>query len=147
MNFVMEMWSGASPGGSQSYSRPFPTSTSFCIMPPPSNVTNIAAPREITPIAARGFAEGGFTFGAISLISHLALTPTNRIYRGLTVQFKVFIQLSAIMLGGCIFAEKRVSEFNDHVRRRNRALERSNRAWNEEQEIRHRIDAEEKVGK
>lgn len=39
-------------------------------------------------------------------------------------------------LGGCIFAEKRVSEFNDSVRRRNRALERSRRAWGEEQEIR-----------
>jgi len=39
-------------------------------------------------------------------------------------------------LGGCIFAEKRVSEFNDSVRRRNRALDRSRRAWGEEQEIR-----------
>ncbi len=39
-------------------------------------------------------------------------------------------------LGGCIFAEKRVSEFNDQVRRRNRALDRSNRVWSEEQEMR-----------
>lgn len=29
-----------------------------------------------------------------------------------------------------------MSEFNDSVRRRNRALERSRRAWSEEQEIR-----------
>jgi len=54
----------------------------------------------------------------------------------LTFQFKIFIQLSAMTLGGCIFAEKRVSEFNDAVRRRNRAVERSNRIWNEEQEMR-----------
>jgi hypothetical protein len=39
-------------------------------------------------------------------------------------------------LGGCIFAEKRVSEFNDSVRRRNRALERARQAWSEEAEIR-----------
>ena len=45
-------------------------------------------------------------------------------------------------LGGCIFAEKRVTEYNDMVRRRNRALSRSARAWNEEQEIRARIEAE-----
>jgi hypothetical protein len=47
----------------------------------------------------------------------------------------MFIQISAMMLGGCIFAEKRVSEFNDAVRRRNRALERSTRVWNEEREM------------
>ena len=46
------------------------------------------------------------------------------------------MQLSAMTLGGIIFAEKNVSEFNDAVRRRNRALERSTRIWNEEQEMR-----------
>ncbi len=61
-------------------------------------------------------------------------------YRGLTVQFKVFIQISAMTLGGCIFAEKRVTEYNDYIRRRNRSLDRSARAWNEEQEIRERIE-------
>lgn len=66
----------------------------------------------------------------------------NPIYRGLTVQFKVFIQLSAMTLGGCIFAEKRVSEYNDMARRRNRALERSQRAWSEEQELRERMERE-----
>jgi len=62
------------------------------------------------------------------------------------VQFKVFIQLSAMTLGGCIFAEKRVSEYNDMVRRRNRALERSQRAWSEERELRERIDQENAAG-
>ena len=64
-------------------------------------------------------------------------------YRGLTVQFKVFIQLSAMTLGGCIFAEKKVSEYNDMVRRRNRSFERNQRIWNEEAEIRAGIELEE----
>ncbi len=115
-------------------------------MPPPSNVTNITPPDAIAPIAFNGFASGAFRFGSISIASHLALNSLHPVYRGLTVQFKVFIQLSAMMLGGCIFAEKRVSEYNDVVRRRNRALERSQRAWSEERELRERIDRENVAG-
>jgi hypothetical protein len=48
-----------------------------------------------------------------------------------------------MILGGCIFAEKRVSEFNDAVRRRNRALERNARVWNEEQEMRAALERRE----
>ena len=116
------------------------------IMPPPSTVTNIAPPEALGPIAAQGFASGAFRFGSISILSHIALNAANPVYRALTIQFKVFIQLSAMTLGGCIFAEKRVSEYNDMVRRRNRALERSNRAWNEERELRERIDKENAAG-
>lgn len=111
-------------------------------MPPPSTVKDIIPPEAIGPIAAQGFATGALRFGSISLITHLILNPLNPIYRGLTLQFKVFIQLSAMTLGGCIFAEKRVSEYNDHIRRRNRAIERSHRAWNEEQELRERVERE-----
>jgi hypothetical protein len=77
------------------------------------------------------------------MLTHLLLQPFHPVYRGLTVQFKLFIQISAMMLGGCIFAEKRVSEFNDAVRRRNRALERSARVWNEEQEMRAAMERRE----
>lgn len=115
-------------------------------MPPPSNVTNIAPPDAIAPIAARGFASGAFRFGSISVLTHIALNSVTPVYRNLTVQFKVFIQLSAMMLGGCIFAEKRVSEYNDMVRYRNRALERSQRAWSEERELRERIEKENAAG-
>lgn len=115
-------------------------------MPPPSTVTNIAPPQALTPIAARGFFSGALQFGGIAIAAHLLLSPTNAIYRGLTLQFKVFMQLSAMTMGGCIFAEKRVSEYNDMVRRRNRALERSNRAWSEEQELRERIEMENAAG-
>ena len=69
----------------------------------------------------------------------MLLSGIHPVYRNLTIQFKVFLQLSAMTLGGCIFAEKRVSEYNDYIRRRNRGLARSARAWSEEQEIRARV--------
>lgn len=109
-------------------------------MPPPSTVKNIAPPEQLSSIAAAGFGAGALRFGSISMLTHFVLNPVNPIYRGLTVQFKVFIQISAMTLGGCIFAEKRVSEYNDAVRRRNRALERRNRAWSEEMEIREMVE-------
>jgi len=118
-------------------------------MPPPSTVRDIAPPSDITAVAAQGFAGGALRFGSLSILTHIILNPINPIYRGLTIQFKVFIQLSAMTLGGCIFAEKRVTDYNDMIRRRNRALERSQRAWSEEQEIRARIEREdlERLGK
>jgi hypothetical protein len=104
-------------------------------MPPPSSVKDIQPPEGLTALAARGFAVGAARFGCISLITHILLSRFHPVYRGLTIQFKVFVQISAMTLGGCIFAEKRVTEYNDFVRRRNRALDRSRRAWSEEQEI------------
>ena len=111
-------------------------------MPPPSTVKDIQPPEDLTRVAGRGFMVGAARFGAISLLAHIALMRIHPVYRGLTIQFKAFIQLSALTLGGCIFAEKRVTEYNDMVRHRNRALQRSARAWNEEQEIKARIEAE-----
>ncbi|EHY56638.1 hypothetical protein HRR83_002279 [Exophiala dermatitidis] len=114
-------------------------------MPPPSHIKDIAPPEHLTSLAANGFASGALRFGTISLITHFLLNRTNPIYRGLTVQFKVYIQISAMLLGGCIFAEKRVTEYNDSVRRRNRALERSRRAWSEEMEIREMTEQKERT--
>ena len=124
-----------------------PLTSAIDTMPPPSTVTNIAPPEALGPIASQGFASGALRFGSISIASHIALNNLHPVYRGLTIQFKVFIQLSAMTLGGCIFAEKRVSEYNDMVRRQNRALERSARAWSDERELRERIDRENEAGR
>ena len=110
-------------------------------MPPPSSAQkDNQPPAALTAIAARGFAVGAARFGCISLVAHILLSRIHPVYRGLTVQFKTFIQLSTMTLGGCIFAEKRVTEYNDYIRRRNRSLDRSARAWNEELEIRYRVE-------
>lgn len=49
------------------------------------------------------------------------ISPGSRVYRGLTPQFKVFLQVAAMTLGGCIWQEKRVTEYIELVRRIKRA--------------------------
>ncbi|KKK22016.1 hypothetical protein P175DRAFT_0503534 [Aspergillus ochraceoroseus IBT 24754] len=49
------------------------------------------------------------------------LSPTARIYRGLTLQFKVFLQIAAMTLGGCIYAERRVNDYINMIRKVKRA--------------------------
>lgn len=53
-----------------------------------------------------------------------SLAPSSRVYRGLTVQFKIFLQIAAVTLGGYIWAEKRVNEYMEAVRRVKRAERR-----------------------
>jgi hypothetical protein len=112
-------------------------------MPPPSNVKDIAPPLVLTSIAAKGFAIGALRFGSISILSHILLQATHPVYRRITIQFKVFVQIAAMTLGGCIFAEKEVSEYNNMIRRRNRAFGRSQKAWSEEKEMIARAEARE----
>ncbi|KAI2696460.1 uncharacterized protein N7518_009468 [Penicillium psychrosexuale] len=45
------------------------------------------------------------------------ISPGSRVYRGLTPQFKVFLQVVAMTLGGCIWQEKRVTEYIELLRR------------------------------
>lgn len=49
------------------------------------------------------------------------LSPAARIYRGLTPQFKVFLQVAAMTLGGCIWAEHRVNNYIKLIRKVKRA--------------------------
>lgn len=49
------------------------------------------------------------------------ISPGSRVYRGLTPQFKVFLQIAAMTLGGCIWAERRVTEYIELMRRIKRA--------------------------
>lgn len=111
-------------------------------MPPPAaHASTINPPSQLTSEATYGFLTGASRFLAISIPTHLALSYVHPVYRNLTVQFKVFLQLSAGTLGGYIWAEKRVSEYNEMLRRRNRALERSRLAWNEDKEVKERVRA------
>ncbi|PLB49484.1 hypothetical protein P170DRAFT_437059 [Aspergillus steynii IBT 23096] len=49
------------------------------------------------------------------------LSPASRVYRGLTPQFKVFLQIAAMTLGGCIWAERRVNDYINLIRKVKRA--------------------------
>ncbi|PLN83289.1 hypothetical protein BDW42DRAFT_192387 [Aspergillus taichungensis] len=52
------------------------------------------------------------------------LSPASRVYRGLTPQFKVFLQIAAMTLGGCVYAERRVDQYIKLVRKVKRAERR-----------------------
>lgn len=44
------------------------------------------------------------------------------LYRGLTIQFKVFLQMSGMILGGCIEADSRIREYEAKVRIQKRMM-------------------------
>jgi len=50
------------------------------------------------------------------------------IYRGLTFQFKVFLQMSGMIMGACLEADHRVREFEAKVRMEKRIL-RDRAVW------------------
>ncbi len=58
--------------------------------------------------ALRGAAVGAAKFGGASLILAVVGTLVSPLYRNLTVQFKVFLQLSGMTLGGWIEADRRL---------------------------------------
>ncbi|KZZ89311.1 hypothetical protein AAP_04458 [Ascosphaera apis ARSEF 7405] len=50
--------------------------------------------------------------------------PASKVYRGLTPQFKVFIQIGIMSLGGYLWAESRVNELREKRRYQMRLAER-----------------------
>ncbi|PGG97251.1 hypothetical protein AJ80_09720 [Polytolypa hystricis UAMH7299] len=97
------------------------------ILPHPFHYTPPSSPPSSTTAAAPTNHRGPtprkpapFLYRPLISFSH-SLAPISRVYRGLTPQFKVFIQLSAVTLGGCIWAEKRVAEYLEVMRRVKRA--------------------------
>lgn len=80
--------------------------------------------------AAGGFRRGGMGTGS-NLVDYLRaryvhqplegfsqwISPTARVYQGLTPQFKVFLQMSVMILGGVVWAERRVTEYIDFMRK------------------------------
>ncbi|KAI1910194.1 hypothetical protein LOZ53_003259 [Ophidiomyces ophidiicola] len=53
-----------------------------------------------------------------------SIASVSKVYRGLTPQFKVFLQIAAMTFGGCIWAERRVQEYMEVLRKVKRAERR-----------------------
>ncbi|KAH8821556.1 hypothetical protein F5884DRAFT_93078 [Xylogone sp. PMI_703] len=64
-------------------------------------------------------------YGAIVSGAGYAMSP---IYRGLTIQFKVFIQMSFMVLGGSLEADRRVRAYEARLRVEKR-LKQDRAAW------------------
>ena len=73
-------------------------------------------PSNFSPASLRN----NFVYKPLASLSE-TLAPASRVYRGLTPQFKIFLQIAAMTLGGCVWAEKRVTEYLDTIRRLKRA--------------------------
>ena len=81
--------------------------------------THNADPRKPSPFSAQSIKSRLF-YRPLEGFSEW-LSPTARIYRGLTPQFKVYLQVSAMTLGGVVWAERRVNEYINTIRKVKRA--------------------------
>lgn len=59
---------------------------------------------------------GAAKWGAFAIVAGAVGWQFSPVYRGLTVQFKVFLQMSAMTLGGMIEADRRLIKHEQYVR-------------------------------
>ncbi|KAF2095238.1 hypothetical protein NA57DRAFT_79727 [Rhizodiscina lignyota] len=78
--------------------------------------------------AARGAVTGAVRWGIYSGLVGAAAYFYSPIYRGLTIQFKVFLQMSGMCIGSMIEADQRLRLYETQVRRQKR-LQRDAAVW------------------
>jgi hypothetical protein len=87
-------------------------------------------------MAARGAALGALKWGAVAAVLGAIAHVRSPVYRGTTIQFKVFLQSSAMVGGAIIDADSSLREHEQKVRLRKRQL-RDQAKWERyEEEIR-----------
>ncbi|KAJ5545419.1 hypothetical protein N7535_006194 [Penicillium sp. DV-2018c] len=92
----------------------------FSAPSPPAHATAQSPPRPRPSIFSRDYIRSRLFHRPLEGFSSW-ISPGSRVYRGLTPQFKVFLQVAAMTLGGCIWQEKRVTEYIELVRKMKRA--------------------------
>ncbi|KAF2639033.1 hypothetical protein P280DRAFT_499800 [Massarina eburnea CBS 473.64] len=78
--------------------------------------------------AARGASWGALKWGAFSAVAGGVAYAMSPIYRSLTIQFKVYIQMSGMILGGMIEADNRIRAY-EHMIRHQKRLARDMEVW------------------
>ncbi|KAI0859212.1 hypothetical protein F4860DRAFT_516077 [Xylaria cubensis] len=78
--------------------------------------------------AVRGAGTGALKWGAAAAVLGGLGYTMSPIYRGLTIQFKVYIQMSSMILGGMIEADSRMRRYEQRVRM-NRMIARNQAMW------------------
>ncbi|KAI5924163.1 hypothetical protein F4810DRAFT_709879 [Camillea tinctor] len=99
-------------------------------MPSPSsrNPLDRADAQEAQREAVRGAAVGAVKWGLASAVLGGIGYATSPVYRGLTIQFKVYIQMSGMILGSMIEADYRMRQYEHQVRIQRR-LARDRAMW------------------
>ncbi|PKS07994.1 hypothetical protein jhhlp_006606 [Lomentospora prolificans] len=72
--------------------------------------------------AGRGAIVGSLKWGAVAAVLGGIGQTAYPLYRGLTIQFKVYIQLSAMIMGGMIEADNRMRMYEHRMRMQRRIL-------------------------
>ncbi|WEW61983.1 hypothetical protein PRK78_007483 [Emydomyces testavorans] len=88
-----------------------------------SNPTPPSSPSSSSPPFHRRPINLASAYRPLTSISE-SIAPISKVYRGLTPQFKVFLQIAAMTFGGCVWAEKRVQEYLEVMRKVKRAERR-----------------------
>ncbi|KAI1799970.1 hypothetical protein F4811DRAFT_541457 [Daldinia bambusicola] len=73
--------------------------------------------------ATRGAAVGAVKWGAASAVLGGLGYVFSPLYRGLTVQFKVYLQMSGMILGSMIEADSRMREYEQRIRMQRRVAQ------------------------
>ncbi|KAI9832517.1 MAG: hypothetical protein M1819_004306 [Sarea resinae] len=87
--------------------------------------------------ATKGAAIGAAKLGTLSAIAGVIAYATSPVYRGLTKQFKLFLQMGGMTLGGMVEADSRLRKYETSVLQRERlarararyAMDDEERAW------------------
>ncbi|KAI1437271.1 hypothetical protein GGR50DRAFT_93410 [Xylaria sp. CBS 124048] len=94
----------------------------------PHNALDTAESKQAQMEALRGAGYGAMKWGAaFAFLGGLGYVMSP-VYRGLTVQFKVYIQMSGMILGGMIDADSSVRRYEQQVRMQ-RMIARDRALW------------------
>ncbi|KAF5879426.1 putative imidazoleglycerol-phosphate dehydratase protein [Botrytis fragariae] len=96
--------------------------------------------------AGKGAAVGGAKWGLFAAALGGAGYALSPIYKGLTIQFKVFIQMGFMVMGGSLEADRRIREYEAKVRMEKRMI-RDRAVWNQfEEEYEQSASKQDKSG-
>ncbi|KAI0525375.1 hypothetical protein F5B22DRAFT_336113 [Xylaria bambusicola] len=94
----------------------------------PRNALDNEEAKEAQMEAVRGAGWGALKWGAAAAFFGGIGYATSPMYRGLTIQFKVYLQMSSMILGGMIEADSRMRRFEHQVRMQ-RMIARDRAMW------------------
>ncbi|CAO2649659.1 Nn.00g070440.m01.CDS01 [Neocucurbitaria sp. VM-36] len=84
--------------------------------------------------AAGGAVKGATKWGAFFAVAGGVAYAFSPLYRGLTIQFKTYIQMSGMIVGGYLEAERRMGMYQQHIRNQKR-LARDMEVWRRYEDV------------
>ncbi|KAM0332951.1 hypothetical protein ACHAQA_001607 [Verticillium albo-atrum] len=83
--------------------------------------------------ATRGAFTGAARWGAVAAVFGGAAQYFSPLYKGMTIQFKIYIQMSGMVFGSMIEADSRLREYEARMRMQRR-IQRDRAKWREFEE-------------